>query len=195
VLIRNCNFHNNRARGVLLLCHDATVENNRFFHNRSGGLKIESGYTANLWAEGYGASNIVVRNNLFDSVNPQGDYENKPAVFLNVYLNGDDFTAKTAFPILHDILIEKNKFINCPGAIVQIFSARNVIVRDNFISNTIPRKSEIPLRGAVGAGYASDIFVTGNRWQPTAIMPAAAVIYDSRTVRDVYAWGNRVGDK
>lgn len=62
IVIRNSSFHHNRARGILLLARDVTVENNLFRHHEMEAIKIETGYGP-AWCEGYGASNIVVRGN------------------------------------------------------------------------------------------------------------------------------------
>jgi len=193
VIIRNCYFHDNRARALLILAHDVTIENNSFFHNQMGAIKIETGYTFNVWSEGYGASNIVIRGNVFDSVNPVGAYRNElvPTIYISVYLKTDPSSEKTMYPILHDILIEGNKFVNNPGAIAYACSAKNVFIKGNSIVNDLPRKVELPYRGSVGTAYSSNVFVTGNFWELSPSMPAPAVVSDLETSKDVYCWGNK----
>jgi len=194
VIVRNCKFHNNRARGVLILAHDVLVENNTFTHNQMSAIKIETGYTLNSWCEGYGAYNIVIRNNRFENINPTGGYPNEmsPVIYLSVYLKTDPSLEKTAYPILHDILIENNRFSEFPGTVAFISSARNVIFRDNVIANTVPRRKELPFRGALGAAYASEVFVTGNRWLGPLRGEKPGVWIDPETTRDVHLWDNRI---
>ncbi|MBN8218597.1 MAG: right-handed parallel beta-helix repeat-containing protein, partial [Spirochaetes bacterium] len=110
ILIRDCFFHDNKARGLLLLADHVTVEGCRFFHNEMGAIKIETGYTFDVWSEGYGASNIVIRSNTFQNVNPIGAYPNErqPVIYMSVYLKTDPSSEKTPFPILNTILIERN---------------------------------------------------------------------------------------
>jgi len=196
-IIRNCYFHDNRARGLLILAHDITIENNRFFHNQMGAVKLETGYTFNVWSEGYGASNVLIRGNLFDNVNPVGAYPNemRPAIYMSVYLKSDPSTEKTSYPIISDVLIEGNKFVNCPGAIAYACSAKNVIVRNNEIVNDAPRLDEHPYRGAVGTAYSSDVFVTGNKWSKSPLAPAPGLLYDSASSTDVFCWSNDVVSK
>ncbi|MFR6033186.1 MAG: right-handed parallel beta-helix repeat-containing protein [Bacilli bacterium] len=40
--MRNCYFHDNRARGILILARDVTIENCKFRHNEMGAIKIET---------------------------------------------------------------------------------------------------------------------------------------------------------
>lgn len=195
VIVRNCYFHDNRARGLLLLGSDITVEGNRFFHNQMGAIKIETGYTFNVWSEGYGAANIVIRGNRFDTVNPMGSYRHElmPAIYMSVYLRTDPSQEKTAFPILHDILVEGNTFSDGPGAILYACSARNVVIRDNTVAVRTPRQEVFPYRGWVGVSYASGIFVTGNTWIPSPLMPDPSIIADPETTGGIHSWNNTVG--
>jgi hypothetical protein len=194
VIVRDCHFHNNRARGLLLLTDDVTVEGCRFVHNQMGAIKIETGYTFNVWSEGYGASNIVIRNNRFENVNPMGAYRREmvPTIYMSVYLRTDPSEEKTRFPILHDILVEGNTFSDGPGAIAYVCSAQNVVIRNNRIENSTPRRSELPYRGWIGASYARDLFVTGNTWTRSPVMPTPSLRHDPETCGAIHQWGNTV---
>jgi len=192
VIVRDCKFHDAIGRRLLLLAEDVTVERNSF--HLSGPIKIETGYTFNVWSEGYGASNIVIRGNVLDNVNPRAGYKNElsPAIYMSVYLKSDPSTIKTSYPILRDILIEGNKFIDCPGAIAYACSAKNVIVRDNEIVNATPRYDEFTYRGGVGTAWSSDVFVTGNKWLKAPPSTKPGLYYDEETSKDVFCWGNEL---
>jgi hypothetical protein len=194
VIIRNCYFHDNRARGLLLLARDVTVEDCRFVRNQMGAIKIETGYTIDSWREGYGASNIVIRDNVFEKVNPIANYPNelRPSIYISTYLESDPSTTKATYPIIHDILIEENKFIETSGAAVYACSAKNVIFRDNSIINRRSNLKEYSYRGAIGTAYSSNIFVTDNDWIGLKFNPNPGVFYDPETTRDVYCWSNRI---
>ncbi len=192
VIVRNCKFFDAPPRRLLLLAHDVTVEGNSF--SKAGSVKIETGYTLNVWSEGYGASNIVIKNNVFDMQNPRAAYkaELTPAIYMSVYLKSDPSVEKTKYPILRDILIENNRFVNCPGAIAYACSAKNVIVRGNTIVNDVPRGEDLLFRGAVGTSWSSEVFVTGNKWISSPLTPKPGLFYDSETSSDVYCWGNEI---
>ena len=194
LIIRNCFFHDNRARGLLLLARDVTVENCRFLRNQMGAIKVETGYTLDSWREGYGASDIVIRGNSFEKINPMGSYSNelRPDIYISTYLKCDPSTEKASYPILHDILIEDNKFIETTGAAAFICSARNVIFRNNLIENKHPNLKEYSYRGAIGAAYSSNVFVTGNRWIGSEFNVKPGLLFDAETAKDVYCWDNKV---
>lgn len=197
IIIRNSYFHDNKARGLLLLANNITVENNRFFHNEMGAIKIETGYTFNVWSEGYGASNILIRNNVFENVNPIGAYQNEkqPVIYMSVYLQSDPSVEKTMYPILNNILIEKNTFINNPGVIANICSAGNVVIRDNKIINNVTRQNNLSFRGAIGAAYASDLKVINNTWIKSPYNPNPGIFADIETTKDIVFEGNTVREK
>ena len=133
IIVRNCFFHHNRARGILILARDVTIENCRFWRNEQAGIKIETGYTYDLWCEGYGVNNIKISNNTFDTVNPTGTRNQnfERDIFIGTYLKRDPSSEHTSYPILSNILIENNTFKDTFGLCAYIASAGNVIVRNN----------------------------------------------------------------
>lgn len=70
-IIRNCYFHENRARGVLCNTADWLVEGNRFYHNQHSAMLLIADMGSS-WSEGFGARNVIVRHNTFDSSNCLG---------------------------------------------------------------------------------------------------------------------------
>src|SRR6202012_2531050 len=72
VIIRNCFFHENRARGVLCNGADWLIENNHFFHNQHAALLLTTDVSPGQWSEGFGARNVVVRGNRLEACNPAG---------------------------------------------------------------------------------------------------------------------------
>jgi len=93
----------------------------------------------NFWCEGYRAADIVIRNNRFENINPVRAYPNEmcPVIYISTHLKKDPSLEKNAFPILHNILIENNRFCEFPGTAAFVSSACRVIFRNNFINNTI----------------------------------------------------------
>ncbi|MBI4978089.1 MAG: right-handed parallel beta-helix repeat-containing protein [Spirochaetes bacterium] len=195
ILIRGCRFFDAPGKRFILSAHDVTFESNSL--ELTGPVKLETGYTLNSWCEGYGASNVVIRGNDFQRANAVGRYVNelRPAVYMSSYIKNDPSTEKTMYPILSDFLIEGNRFLDCPGAIAFVCSARNVIIRSNRIENTIPGFDDPPYRGAVGVSYSSNVFVTGNRWLRSPLMPQPGLRYDPESAGGVHCWSNEVVDR
>ncbi len=194
VIIRNSFFHDNEARGLLMSGDNMLIENNRFRHTEKAAIMIETGYTGNSWCEGYGASNIVIRNNVFDNINPRGSYPNEwtPAIFIDVYMRRDPSIEKSPYPIIRDILIEGNKFVNSPGALINVCSASNIKFRGNSIVNDKPRIEQLPYRGSIAIESSSKIDVSGNVWHLSPYMKAPSLIIDEATSKDIGCSGNKI---
>lgn len=194
LIIRNNFFHDNRARGLLLLARDVTVENNHFRHNEMGAIKIETGYTLNSWSEGYGAGNIAIRNNRFDSVNPRdvGNDGKARDIYLGVYLRTDPSTERTAYPILSDILFENNLFKDSFGLVAFISSAGNVTFRNNTFVNPTARKKPLPYRAGFHVTHSENVRIVGNRHIASPHVPDPGVSYAPDSVRDLQVYGNTV---
>ncbi|MBL8994806.1 MAG: right-handed parallel beta-helix repeat-containing protein [Spirochaetia bacterium] len=195
ISIRGCRFFDSPGMRFIISAHDVSFENNTL--ELTGPVKLETGYTLNSWCEGYGASNVVIRGNRFQRGNAAGRYLNelRPAIYLSSYIKSDPSTEKTFYPILSDILIEGNEFLDCPGALAYVCSARNVIVRNNAVENTIPGFDDPPFRGVIGVSYSTNVFVTGNRWLKSPLTPFPGLRYDPESAGQLYAWDNQVSEK
>ena len=191
VIVRNCYFHDNRARGLLILARDVTVENNVFRHNEMGAIKIETGYTFNVWSEGYGVSNVVVRNNLFDNVNPSGSNggHRHRSVYTGIYLRRDPSADTTDYPIIRDLLFAGNTFRDTCGVVGYLSSVKNVTFRDNVFEDPTPRRKELPYRGQFFLTNARDVRIVNNRYVASPCVAAPGVAWDPETCERVTVEG------
>lgn len=193
IILRDCYFHDNRAHGMRLQANDITVENCRFVNNAMG-IAITTGYTLNSWCEGYGASNILLRNNIFSGVN-QSNYhaaEKSPMVYIGVFLKNDPSPERTSYPIISRILFEGNRFVNSPGVISYISSGRDIVFRNNTVVNDRPSLSGVAERGGVAADWCGNLFLVGNRWMKSEFMPPPQFLSGGAGVRNVYFRGNQL---
>ena len=159
-----------------------------------GAVKIETGYTFNLWSEGYGADNIVVRNNRFDSVNPRGAGSGGKArdIYMGVYMKTDPSTQRTDYPILSNILFENNTFKDSYGLVAFISSAGNVTFRNNTFTNPTPRRDPLPYRAAFYVTNATGVRIVNNRYIASPNVPNPGVYADPDSVKGLVAAGNTV---
>ena len=180
VIVRGCRFHDNRGRGLLILARDVTVENNVFRHHESGAIKIETGYTLNHWSEGYGVSNVVVRNNVFDYVNPSGRpaAHRQRSIYTGIYLKTDPSLDTTSYPIIRDVLFVGNEFRESTGVAAYLTSIRNVTFRDNLFTDAVPRKHELPYRAQFYLENAHGAKILNNTWIESACVKAPGVEWD-----------------
>ena len=192
IIVRNCFFHHNRARGILILARDVTIDNCRFWRNEQAGIKIETGYTYNLWCEGYGVNNVKISNNTFDTVNPTGTRNQnfERDIFIGTYLKRDPSTEHTSYPILSNILIEKNVFKDTFGLCAYIASAGNVIVRDNSFVAETARNNPLEYRGGFKIQNSENIKIVNNRYTKSPLFKKLGVTYDTRTSKKIIVEGN-----
>ena len=194
VIVRNGYFHDNRARGLLILARNVTVENNVFRHQEMGAIKIETGYTFNVWSEGYGVSNVVIRGNLFDNVNPSGSNagHGRRSIYSGIYLRTDPSSDTTGFPIIRDLLLEGNTFLDTCGVVGWFSSAHNVTVRKNVFEDPTPRRKEMDYRSQFRLVNAHDVRIVDNEWRVSPNVKAPGVVFDPENCANILFVGNRV---
>jgi hypothetical protein len=193
VIIRNCYFHENRARGVLVEAPDYRIEDCRFFRVQMAALLFNSGYTDTQWNEGQEVTNVVIRGNTFEDCNKARMGEKGPQVFMTVYLGRTDTPErKTDYPVFRDILFDGNTFIDCPSASFFISSARNVVLQNNVFQDANSRKLNPPERAMMYISYASGIHILNNRWVRSPYVPSPGAIIDTSNTRDIRWEGNTI---
>lgn len=134
VILRDCVFRDNRARGVIVQCPDVTIERCRFHHHECEALKITTGWTRDLWCEGTGVSNMVVRDCAFESPNAAGSaLRPSQAIFAGTYMEVPSYERlnMSPVPLLRDILFERNVFKDIPGSDLLVGSSANIRFRGN----------------------------------------------------------------
>ena len=194
IIVRDCYFHHNRARGILILARDVTIENCRFKHNEMGAIKIETGYTTNSWCEGFGVENVVIRNNIFDTSNPLDVKTMGYArdIFIGTYLKRDPSREQTTYPILNNILFESNTFKDTFGMVTTMGSAGKVTFLKNTFINETPRNNPLPYRGQFYITHSSDIKIVNNKFLKSPNTPKLGVLIDKESTKNIIVQGNKV---
>ena len=187
IIVRNCLFHDNRARGLLILARDVTVENNIFRHQEMGAIKIETGYTLDVWSEGYGVSNVVIRNNLFDNVNPSGSNSGhrQRSIYAGIYLKSDPSQDTTDYPIISGLLFDHNLFLNSCGVSMYLSSVHNVFIINNMFKDNVTRKKNLPYRAQIYLKNAHNIRIYNNQYKKSDYVAKPGVFFDSDTCSGV----------
>lgn len=182
-IVRNCYFHENRARGILANTSDGLIEGNRFFHNQFAALHLIAEVNSS-WAEGFGAQNIVVRDNEFRTVNPSGATD-AAAVYVSADVNG----SPARYPLLKDLLLEGNTFLELPGPAITAASFENLVIRGNHIVDLGPAAAT--MRGGIRAELGSGLWVDGNDWVTQKDSASPALFYDPDTASKIVRGSNR----
>ena len=194
IIVRNCYFHHNRARGILVLARDVTIENCTFKRNEMGAIKLETGYTTNIWCEGYGVNNVVIRNNTFDTCNPLGvqtmGYERD--IFIGTYLRHDPSKEQTTYPILKNILFENNTFKDTFGMVATIGSAGNITFLNNTFINETERQFPLAYRGGFYITHSSNVKIINNKFVESKNTPNIEVKYEKDSTKNLVVRGNKI---
>lgn len=84
-VIRNNYIHENRARGLLLQSDNGLCEGNRFYKIEGQAIKIVMDIRPDLWQEGTGVNNLIIRNNTFEQCDYSGWGEQ---ITIDTYIDG-----------------------------------------------------------------------------------------------------------
>jgi len=154
IIFRDCDFTDGCMRN-LIQCSQVTVENCTFRRESGSPLRLMVEWTRQWWTEGTRATNIVVRNCLFEA-NQIDDWRVDGVtseIFCGARLaasgGGHD---GTKFPPPSDeavqrVLVEGCRFVNPRGAVLHVGSGRNIVWRNNTVRIDDPRPDDPPYRG------------------------------------------------
>ncbi|GHC09929.1 right-handed parallel beta-helix repeat-containing protein [Cerasicoccus arenae] len=136
-VIKDSYFHDHRARGLRLMSNDGLIENNRF--ERLKGAAISAGPEFAYWKEAGWVHDLTIRGNTITDVGLGAHqlYEESytlgaislfthvlPMGMASRYYQGND-----------NILIEDNVIDGCSMDGISIVASKNVVIRNNEISN------------------------------------------------------------
>jgi len=188
ILIEDCLFEYTNGRGILLSTHGTTVQNCRFTHVYGAPIRFETNILPTAWAEGHGASNVLIKNNVFEDNNPATNSKGA-IIWAGVMIPW----GPTETMLFNTLTIENNRFVNCPGPAVLLANASNVIVRGNRIVQTRPIPNATPYSATLFVGKSSGLALGGNTWVNTSAAPSGfGVVYDPSTTTNLSGGTNTV---
>ena len=183
--IRNCYFHETRARGVLAQADNGLIENCTFYRIQGAAIQIESGASP-AWSEGTGVDNLIIRNNKMIECDIN-DWD-KGVLYMSTFLptgipirntkyenptttvgdSGADY--RTAYPMFTNITIENNLFKEYPRRAMILTSFDDVHLKNNRFENDVTRKVNNPERGSIWAAYGKNLEEENNIFKPSPYM-------------------------
>lgn len=170
--IRNCYFHETRARGILAQADNGIIENCTFYRIQGAAIQIETGASP-LWSEGMGVENLMIRNNKIKECDIN-DWD-KGVIYMSTFLpagipiqntkhpnptttvgdSGADF--RTAYPMFKNITFENNTIEEYPRRAMILTSFDGVHLKNNTFINNVPRNYNNPERGSIWAALGSNL--------------------------------------
>jgi Right handed beta helix region len=179
-IIRNCHFHENRAHAILCQTADWLIEGNRFFHNQYPAIAVQA--DTGRWCVGFGARNVIIRENKFESANPSGG----AVVYVSVDING----SPSRYPLLENILFENNVFQEMTGPAIEAASFKNLVISNNTFINREKAPIAVKMRGSIRAKLGSGLWVEGNEWTTQKGLASPSLFYDADTTQKIVCKSN-----
>jgi len=198
-VVRRNFFHNHRARGMMIQSRDGLIEDNRVKDVTMSGINLYA--DVHYFLEGPGAENLIVRGNTVEGCNYNeiGTIAAFSAQIAGINVVTDVLTGMGAYPLLKNILIERNTVIDVPGLAILIASCQGVTVRDNTVvrSNQEPFEKyrtgegiDAKAKGSIMVTRASNVTITGNRQIITPDMFDKGIYVDSRNTSNIVVTNN-----
>ena len=135
VILRNC-VHEGATGRCCISAPNATIDGLVMRDTQGQAMKFQSGTTTDKWSEGYGCTNVVVRNCTVEDVNLRCSkmYGVTSDIFIGVnYENGQATDVKPVDTLVSGILFENNTFIRPRGQLFHVRGASAVVERNNRI--------------------------------------------------------------
>lgn len=185
-IIRNCYLHDNRGRGILAKANAGLIEGNRFVHNQMAAMQLEADVDSN-WDEGYGARNLILRNNTYDRPNSHL-VGNGAVIFISATVNGH----ATGYPLLENIMFESNIFENFTGPIIDAKSFKNLVFQNNEIRQPGKVADATKTAGWIKAELGQGLWLEGNTWTYGSSQEPPHILYDRTTTKEVVVQKNHI---
>lgn len=185
-VIRNCKFHENRARGILVQADCGIIENCEFYNIQGAAIQIETGVSSG-WCEGRGVRDVVIRNNKMTGcdVNDWG----KGVIYMSTYaldgvpiVNSDypnrtstvedacGVVFRTPYPVFKNITIQDNVIEEYPRRAMILTSFDGLVLKNNVFKNDKTRICNNPDRGSVYIAYGKNAEEENNVFKPSPYM-------------------------
>ena len=173
-LFRNCRFHDSAGSRCVVQGNNITFDGCAFGPMKGLPLKFSSCYSYNVWCEGIGCTNIVVRNCRFENCLDVRSERGATAQIMAEIAIPPAYDPEPDIPIanaalarrvaenkaagrrvepsgdaLHGILVEKCTFVNPRGYLLRTVNGRDVTFRDNMVEWSHPFCDSLPYAGEV----------------------------------------------
>jgi len=153
-LVKNCTFRDLRGRGVLLRSGHVTLLNNVFLNISSPAIVVENDFTI---PEGMVSSGYVFRGNRMITCGYDGHMnagDTAPITIKGFNLKRQPAGGR----LFNDFIIENNVITDCPGHVLSVTSAGNVVFRGNMIQQKKEWKVPYPKK-AVCINNAENVII------------------------------------
>lgn len=160
VLFKGCHMVDSGWRNIFSPSN-LTIEDCEFLRTPGFPLRFIADYRANLWCEGMGSTNVVVRNCRFEDNNTYSSFEYGKDVSeistICVTPDGWEIPPPDKGFVGGDLLIEKCTFVRPCGKVLDLTTGKNVIFRNSTIDLRGIDRRECPLAGKLQTDGAENV--------------------------------------
>tara|TARA_B100000941_G_scaffold187785_1_gene135195 strand:- start:160 stop:2487 length:2328 start_codon:yes stop_codon:yes gene_type:complete len=160
VNISGCQFKYTNGRAILLAGHDATISSCYFRNVTSTSIQLHTEIVDNLWGEGQGASNVLIKDNTFENASISTRYEG-----ALIYAGATLPWGQTDYPLFNRILIENNRIFNACGPVATLKFSQDVVVRNNIMDLTQTMPLIKTFSGLIYGAFSNNLALGGNTWR------------------------------
>ena len=190
-IIRGNEFKNGMCHGLYIGLPNGTIENNTFDNFGYPPVIVNCVIRWSRWYIGTPINNVIIRNNAL--TNNDTARRDPSALFVG---GGYDEQPSNYYPvegrIATNVLVENNVVDNSTWGAFGMFSAKNVVVRNNqFLnSNNLPTKARFTGWGNAFIVNCDDVVFVGNEFANKAGAYEEGLFVDDTTSTNIYAEGN-----
>ena len=178
VRIADCDFIESNGHGILFSGENATIEDNLFRRVYITPIQLEANIVPPLWAEGRGATNVLIRDNTFLSSNQLAESDGA-AIWAGPSLPW----GTVATYLYKTITVENNTFTGIPGPVISLNNASNIVLRGNDVTYDGPVAKATRHFGSLLVTKSEKLGLGGNDWlNLVASTYPYGVVYDSANV-------------
>lgn len=188
--IRNNTIKNGLTHGMEVAMPNGIIENNRIINTAYPAIRIHSVIRWTRWHMGHPPVNIIVRKNYIKDVNtalrPPAD------LFIGGGIDPqkDDYFP-SPFHIIRDVLVEQNTIKTSRWQPLAIWSACNVIVRDNKLINPNRLPSKENYGGTINLSNVKNVLITGNLCEDDGKAQDHGIMARKGTCENVLIYSNK----
>jgi len=181
-VIRNCSFHDNKNRGIVVRGGKGLIANNKISGTSSSGIQLAAEFNGS-YSEGPPIDDVLVTKNTISNTN-RGDYalylgtQQFPAAIMTYATNVRSYMGA----VNEHYRIDDNLITDVPGIGIFIASSQDAIVSNNTMRNIDlksygdPRLADV----AIYVTQSADIKIQGNQFK-------GRVSIDQATTKNVQA--------
>lgn len=175
-VIKNCIFREYRGAGIMARGNNIIIEDNKFENISGIGIDMQN-YTN---SEGFGATNVTIKNNTFDNIAYMaGNFYGKDVRLAPINIRGTNNSWQYAKSrINNNIVIDSNRFLNLNTQyVIHLSEAESCRIINNEI--TMKKTSSPP--DSIFGNFAVDSY-------PIFIRNAGNITVSGNTISDTRPW-------